>query len=157
MYAVAPPPTAAAAAAALHLQGLAAAAVANSSGSGLQMFPPTSNSNHFNLAGGPLYQFGTAGLQLAPLLPNPPATQAQLQAAAAVQQAHAAAAANHNAMTAAIFGAGVHQGPILRNRISAEKFSEIFFSFNLGQIFVPKQQKKYLSDNIELKCKILWH
>ena len=108
MYAVAPPPTAAAAAAALHLQGLAAAAVANGNGNGLQMFPPTSNSNHFNLAGGSLYQFGT----LAPLLPNPPATQAQLQAAAAVQQAHAAAAANHNAMTAAIFGAGVHQHPM---------------------------------------------
>ncbi len=126
MYAVAPPPTAAAAAAALHLQGLAAAAVANSNGSGLQMFPPTSNTNHFNLAGGSLYQFGTAGIQLAPLLPNPPATQAQLQAAAAVQQAHAAAAANHNAaaMTAAIFGAGVHQhqmaafhagGPVLHH------------------------------------------
>jgi hypothetical protein len=109
MYAVAPPPTAAAAAAAMHLQGLAAAAVANGNGNGLQMFPPTSNSNHFNLAGGSLYQFGT----LAPLLPNPPATQAQLQAAAAVQQAHAAAAANHNAaMTAAIFGAGVHQHPM---------------------------------------------
>ena len=124
MYAVAPPPTAAAAAAALHLQGLAAAAVANSNGNGLQMFqPPTSNSNHFNLAGGSLYQFGTNGLQLAPLLPNPPATQAQLQAAAAVHQAHAAAAANHNAaaMTAAIFGAGVqhpmafHTSPLLHH------------------------------------------
>ena len=123
MYAVAPPPTAAAAAAAaaLHLQGLAAAAVANSNGNGLQMFPPTSNANHFNLAGGSLYQFGTAGLQLAPLLPNPPATQAQLQAA--VHQAHAAAAANHNAaaMTAAFFGAGVqhpmafHAGPIIHH------------------------------------------